>query len=29
MAVTDIVTHRAFIAAPQRSAATRLLEDER
>jgi len=29
MAVTDIVPHRAFIAAPQRSAATRLLEDER
>jgi multiple sugar transport system permease protein len=29
MAVSDIVTQRAFVAAPQRSAATRLLEDER
>jgi multiple sugar transport system permease protein len=29
MAVSDIVTDRAFVAAPRRSAATRLLEDER
>jgi multiple sugar transport system permease protein len=29
MAVSDIVTQRAFVAAPQRGAATRLLEDER
>jgi multiple sugar transport system permease protein len=29
MAVSDIVTQRAFVAAPPRSAATRLLEDER
>ena len=29
MAISDIVTPRAFVAAPQRGAATRLLEDER
>jgi multiple sugar transport system permease protein len=29
MAISDIVTQRAFVAAPQRGAATRLLEDER
>ena len=29
MAVSDLVTQRAFVRAPQRGAATRLLEDER